>query len=254
MHSYNLDNKYRYYSKTITKGTQEKFYKDNYYYKINKCGNEGFTEYLISRLLKHSSLSDNSFVDYEYCKINGVYGCRSKSFLYDSSEEFVSINSIYIRLTGDYDLADKLATFSNAQERLSFVLSIIDSFGFSVNLYRQYLNILVQLDLLICNTDRHVHNYGIIYNRLTNMFRLAPIFDNGLSLGTDRDKHPSSCTLSGSFTDQVIAFGYPIQPTFKLNYTELYRDLSRIEKLYGKHSEVDNLRINLARYKSIFSI
>ena len=251
MNEYTLDDKYRFYSKSVTKGTQIKYKKDNYFYKLNKCGNEGYTEYLVSRLLKNSNLLDCAFVDYEYCKINGVLGCRSKSFLNDN-EEFVSINSLYTQLTGASNLADKLCTLSNATERLDYILNIVERFGISRVSFKEYLNIILQLDLLIGNTDRHVHNYGLIYNKRLNRFRLAPIFDNGLSLDTDRSGNTTSCTISGSFTDQVIVFGYPIVPKFVLDYRKVKADLSRIEKLYGKHYELDILRKNLETYKSIF--
>lgn len=254
MNEYNLDEKYRFYSRSVTKGTQKKYKKDDFYYKLNKLGNEGFTEYLVSRLLKHSTLPDYAFVDYEYCKINGSLGCRSKSFLSTPNEEFISINSLYYRLTGKDNLSDYLAFLGNAKDRLNYILSIVEAFGFSKKMYYEYLNILVQLDLLIRNNDRHVHNYGLIYNSVINRFRIPPIFDNGLSLNTDNSNNTTSCTISGSFIDQVTTFSFPIEPCFKLDYAKISKDFKRIENLYGQHKEIDFLRNNLAEYENIFSI
>ena len=254
MNEYNLDSKYRFYSKTVTKGTQEKYKKDDFYYKVNKLGNEGFTEYLVSRLLKNSTLPDYAFVDYEYCRINNKLGCRSKNFLSTPNEEFITINSLYCKITGKDNLSDYLAFLSDANDRLNYILSIIEYFGFNKRMYYDYLNILLQLDLLIRNNDRHVHNYGLIYNSAINRFRLAPIFDNGLSLNTDNSGNTTSCTISGSFLDQVTTFGFPIKPSFRLDYSKISKDLKRIESLYGKHKEIDFLRNNLEEYRNIFSL
>ncbi|NCD04186.1 MAG: hypothetical protein EOM00_14575 [Clostridia bacterium] len=38
-------------------------------------------------------------------------------------------------------------------------------------------------DAVICNTDRHFGNYGVLVDNKTNIIKgVAPIFDNGLSL------------------------------------------------------------------------
>lgn len=254
MKDYKLDSKYRYFSRSITKGTQEKYKKGDYFYKINKAGNEGFTEYLVTRLLKHSTLPDYCFVDYEYCKINCKLGCRSKSFLQSSNEEFVSMNFLYEKLSGNDNLSDYLSYLRNANDRLNFILSIVEKYGVDKSIYSSYLKALMQLDMLILNTDRHTHNYGLIYNKVINRFRVPPIFDNGLSLNTNRVNSAISCTLSGSFEEQVIAFGYPIETCFKIDYKSLLRDLNRIERYYGNHYEIDVLRSNLNEYKSLFEL
>ena len=251
MRNYKLNEKYRIYSKSVSKGTQVKYRKDEYYYKVNKNGNEGFTEYLVSRLLVNSTLNPLTYTRYEYCKINDVLGCRSKSFMSDS-EEFVSISRIYQKQTGYNNLSDYLYTFENAQERLNYILQLVSGVGFSKEIYRVYLNILVQLDLLICNTDRHTNNYGLIYNGSTNTFRLPPIFDNGLSLGTDGDMNPCSCTISGSFLEQVTTFSYPVVPMFKLNYSAIKGDLARIRDLYGDKKEIEFLKRQLEEYDYLF--
>ena len=36
----------------------------------------------------------------------------------------------------------------------------------------------------------------------------------------------ASCTLSGSYEEQVVAFGYPIKSTLKIDYSRLNRSLS----------------------------
>jgi len=251
MNEYHISSKFRYSGGYTSRGAQEKYKKDDYFYKINKCGNEGFTEYLVSRLLSHSTLSRGSYVSYEYCKINNRLGCRSKNFL-GAVEEFMSMDSLYMRLYGVKGLSDYLASLGSSAARLNFILDLVGRYGFNRGSYYQYLNILLQLDMLILNTDRHGHNYGLVYNRVSNTFRLPPIFDNGLSLGTDRTGNCASCTISGSFTEQVIAFRYPVNPCFKLSYKEVLSDLNRISKLYGNKFEIEKLRVQLDAYKGLF--
>ena len=41
----------------------------------------------------------------------------------------------------------------------------------------------VLFDALIGNTDRHQDNWGLLWNSETNKARMAPVFDNGTSLG-----------------------------------------------------------------------
>lgn len=251
MREYSIDSKYNYQSRTVTKGTQEKYEKNGYYYKINKAGNEGYVEYIVYRVLSKSTLDDNMYVKYEYCKINGKSGCRSKSFL-GENEVFVTMNTLYEKMTGRCDLPDKLMALANAKERLEYILDIADSAGIDREKYKTYMQIMMQIDWIIENTDRHVHNYGILYNRENDTVRLAPIFDNGMSLNTDRKSNKTACTLSGSFSDQVVAFGYPIVPAFKIDYAGLRRDLKRIEQTYGKHMELDVLKSRLAEVQGIF--
>ncbi len=129
MDEYLIDKKYRAFSKTTTKGTQEKYKKDNYFFKINQVGNEGFVEYLCSKILRFSSLEPNTYVKYEYCKINGSLGCRSLDFLMSANEEFVTAGSLYNRLTGQDNLADYIMYLGSAKERLDFILKLAAEYG-----------------------------------------------------------------------------------------------------------------------------
>lgn len=252
MNDYKLSKKYLVSIKSLSKGTQEKYYKEGFYYKTNLSGNEGFTEYLCSRVLCNSTIRKNLFVKYEYCKINSILGCRSKSFL-GKDEEFITIENLYKRVTGKNSLSDYLSYLSNSTDRLGYILYLVSNFV-NVSHYKNYLGTLMQLDLLIQNTDRHTHNYGLIYNSSLNTFRIPPIFDNGKSLDTDRTGNKSSCTISGSFEEQVVTFGYPVKPYFKIDYSKLNQDLRRIEKTYGKDREIEILRERLNEYSYLFKI
>lgn len=53
---------------------------------------------------------------------------------------------------------------------------------------RDYLSFLIKLDALILNEDRHFNNICLV--KSGDKFRLAPVFDNGLSLLSDIDDYP----------------------------------------------------------------
>ena len=52
-----------------SKGNQLKFERDGIWYKADYLGYEGLSEYVVSKLLSHSSLSNDEYVDYELIKI-----------------------------------------------------------------------------------------------------------------------------------------------------------------------------------------
>ena len=83
------------------------------------------------------------------------------------------------------ELSDYLQGLSSPKDRIEYIEGLVSHYNIPVKPFRQYLNILVQLDLLVLNTDRHMNNIGVIYNSVTNTFRFAPIYDNGQSLRTD---------------------------------------------------------------------
>ena len=68
-----------------SKGNQLKWENEGIWYKADYTGYEGLAEYMISHLLKKSTLSENEFVCYDLEKIkygNVIYnGVKSKNFL-----------------------------------------------------------------------------------------------------------------------------------------------------------------------------
>ena len=62
-------------NKDSLNGSQTKYYKDNVWYKVDRLGNEGPVESLVSILLKHSNIYN--YVGYRQCTINDRSGCLS---------------------------------------------------------------------------------------------------------------------------------------------------------------------------------
>ena len=166
-----------------------------------------------------------------------------------SNEEFVTINSVYERLTGNVNLSNTLMGIGNAKERINYLCGIADTIG--VHGYRNYLNLIMQVDLLIKNVDRHTNNFGFIRECGSNKFRLAPIFDNGASLNTT-GTYGTACTISGSFEEQVTAFHFPIRKMFSINFNKLKDTINEFENRYGNTKEINTLVYNIQKYGDIF--
>lgn len=250
--SFTIEDKYLYFGKNVTKGTQVKYKKDNIYYKLDENGREGFVEFLVSEILNCSDLDKNLFVKYSVCKVNDRMACCSKSFL-NANEEFFTMNAIYKILTGNSDLADYLASLSEAKARLQYLCETIANFGFNKDEFYLYLNRLLQLDYLIENTDRHPHNFGLIINNVTGSCRIAPIFDNGRALHTV-DETYCSCTISGSFGDQITAFNFPVIPAFRIDYDKAFNFLKAATLDFGKRKETEFLIKQLEVNEDLFRL
>ena len=158
-------------------GTQLKYFHDGYWYKEDSAEREGIVEYYVSRLLTFSSLSKTEYVEYEYGKINGKDGCRSKNFL-SGDEAFVTLERLHENVTGR-GIADMFRSLKTMEERIDYVLGFVNSVT-GLDLF-DYFKKVFTLDYITLNEDRCFHNLGIIMDGQLR-YRPAPIFDNGKSL------------------------------------------------------------------------
>lgn len=243
MRNYILSDKYQVKIKSGTDGYQPKYFRNNYWYKVDVVKGKGYLEHVISLLLRYSNLPSSAYVYYEACLINGKSGCRSCSFLKDS-EYFISFDSLYSSYVGG-DLQTDIHRLSTAELRYKFLLDL----GMSICKldFNEYFKTIFLLDLLIENIDRHTKNIGVIYNQKYKRFRYAPIFDNGRSLGISLSPSSKSYaqTISGSFVEQVTtSCGFPVRSILKLDYPRCLRDpdITRLTKLVS----------NLNTYEYIF--
>ena len=197
-----------------SEGTQIKYKKGGYWYKLDNRGNEGLCEYFASKFLTFTSLSKEEYVLYEQGMINGRPGCRSKDFIGDSSKELITLYRLYSNETGE-NLAKVVAGFDDMEDRIGYVINFVKKVcGID---YTGYLRKIITLDAIILNEDRHVNNLTLLYDGKD--FRPAPIFDNGCSLLTanqskkmnadisDNVKRVIAKPFSGSFEKQYKYFG-----------------------------------------------
>lgn len=250
---YSIGKEYTFLQKTSSKGTQEKYYKDSYWYKVDRCGNEGVAEFLASLVLECSSVDD--FVKYDVCTINGRSGCRSANFLHNG-EEFFTFQNIYSLYYGG-SLINRISEYQEVERRIDFVIGFINRVtGVDVS---GYLSRVLSLDMLLLNEDRHFHNLGVI--RSESGYKAAPIFDNGYSLLCDYSRYPlflkeyeleektteaTAYPFCGNFELQAVAAGFGL----KIDYSNLFSKLSEVS-----HSrEKSVLQYQLKRYQKIFQI
>jgi hypothetical protein len=214
----NLDSEYMVITDGTSDGTQDKYFKDNIWYKTDRLGHEGEAEHLVSLLLSCSSLSQSEYVFYDRVIINGIEGCSSRNFL-AHGESFVTIYRLYSNVYGG-DIAQKLATY-DYDDAIEFVLSFTKE-QTGLDLHR-YLANLLMLDRIILNEDRNFNNFGVIFDG--ENFRTAPFFDNGKSLFVGNKK----TDLYGDFDENSkLCFAKSFSGSFELNYAYLkeYSDLS----------------------------
>lgn len=136
---------------------------------------ESYSEVIVSRLAKDLGL--DNIVNYYLCKIhldNGIdtIGCYSYSFLKEG-EVYISIGSLVKN--------GRLPNYAmqGYDGYIKLIQDIRNRFGIE---YEDELRKIITLDFITLNADRHLNNFGFIYNIGTKKLRIAPIFDNGNSL------------------------------------------------------------------------
>ena len=108
MREITVSEEYRVDSSGSSDGTQDKYQKDGVWYKIDRKGNEGCNENIVSGILACSNLPRNGYVSYEYVLINGNPGCMSKEFT-KAGEEEITLYRLYANTEGG-DIINRLST------------------------------------------------------------------------------------------------------------------------------------------------
>lgn len=245
-----------------SKGSQIKFFKDGYWYKIDENGPAGIAEETVSKLLQCSSLSKDEFVNYESCKIQynddnltkEYDGCRSKSFL-EPGEMFYSYEKIYKMMTGN-ELSEDIIKLNSPKERIEYTASIIKDFcGLDV---KDYISKNLTCDMLFINTDRHFNNLGIISNYDQTSFRNAPIFDNGAAFLSNYTEYPPNISIDDIKSERIFITGKPFAAnleyqaiesgiTMQFDYSELQKVIENIPN--KRIREIVNFQCE--KYKSL---
>lgn len=171
-----------------SKGDQPKWLIKNQYYKADHMGYESLSEYLVSELLKKSTVTD--FVEYTpvIIKYNNkeLVGCESKNFL-KNGEELFTFERLHRAYTGQ-ELYKTVWQMNDVKERIVYTVNFIKEVTNLKNV-GEYLTAIAEIDMLFLNEDRHFNNLSVI--RSKNEFRLSPVFDNGLSFLSDtRNDYP----------------------------------------------------------------
>ena len=123
----------------------------------SNTGNEPYSEYFASQLL--NAFKPYAYVEYDLLKYHGQLVSTCGLF----TCEKVGYTPVCALYSPTY-FEDIIAIFDNLGLRCEF-------------------NDLMVFDALICNTDRHLNNYGFMTdNKTFSIVGMAPVFDNGMGL------------------------------------------------------------------------
>ena len=227
-----------------SKGNQLKWFDGTYWYKADYLGYEALVEYLVSKLLQKTNVS--SFVDYEMTWIQyqkkEFIGCRSKHFL-NQDCELITLEKLFRKYKG-IELTKEYAYF-DVEERIQYVVEGVTEIT-GLQEFGKYMTMLLQLDALFLNEDRHMHNIAVIY-KSDGTFAYCPVFDNGAGLFSDtRISYDLNTNLEAcyeiieakpfnrSFDIQVDAaeelYGYPLECWFTIE--DVKKHLEEVKKYY----------------------
>ena len=168
-----------------SKGNQLKWENDGVWYKADYTGYEGLTEYMISHLLKKSTLSEKEFVLYDLEEIRYkeklYHGVKSNSFLKEGWQ-IITLERLFKNFFGE-SLYKSIYTIAEHENRLPFLVSQVERIT-GLKDFGMYLNKLLTIDAFFLNEDRHTHNIAVLMNG-KGEFAYCPIFDNGAGLLAD---------------------------------------------------------------------
>ncbi|WP_318617973.1 HipA domain-containing protein [Sporosarcina sp. YIM B06819] len=120
--------------------------------------------------------------DVELAINNGTVGTISKNFR-TKSEELYEGGDLFLSLFEDFD------RHSLTYYELPHILELLSAY----DLEKDFMALLV-FDALIANNDRHCDNWGVLSG--PKEVRLAPIYDNGSSLGFNEVEHKKQKMLT----------------------------------------------------------
>lgn len=167
-----------------SKGNQLKWYDGYNWYKADNNGYEGLSEFVVSKLLKKTSLIKDDYVEYEIEEIeyhNRIYlGCKSSNFL-KPNQRLITLQRLYQSAYGG-EIGDEIDHISNTKEKCCRLVDIVSQLT-GIKDFGVYLLDLLKIDALFLNEDRHFHNIAFIEEN--GKFKNCPIFDNGAALLSD---------------------------------------------------------------------
>lgn len=221
-----------------SKGVQVKWKtRDGIWIKRDTFGYEGLAEYLSSEILHLSNANTlgYDFVEYGICKIKDIKedkeyrGCYSYDFIKDGGE---LISIAYILKRFRIQPPNNLST----KDSINFLVKNIEGVT-GIKNFGAWLTFVLEFDSFILNEDRHLGNLAVL--RTSNGFKLAPIFDNGLSLLSDIVDYPWDAPLIKNIRNVKSK---PFSKDFK-KQVNACRELYGRQFKYGGISLFNNIEI-----------
>ena len=216
-----------------SKGNQLKWENGGIWYKADYTGYEGLSEYMISHLLKKSSLAENEFVSYDLEKIKYgpvIYnGVKSNNFLHEDWQ-IITLERLFQNFFGE-SLYRSLYRIPEPADRLPFLVQQVERITGLAN-FGIYMNKLLMIDAFFLNEDRHTHNIAVLMNGAGD-YSYCPIFDNGAGLLADTTMdypltedvyslmdHVQSKTICSDFDEQLDISESLYKMNLKFSFTK----------------------------------
>lgn len=233
-----------------SKGNQLKWKRQNTWYKADYTGYEGLAEYVISMLLNHSNLKKSEYVLYELEEIkykNRLFnGVSSNNFLMNDWQ-IITIERLFKNVYGR-SLYQSVWSIPDHVERLRYLVSSVENVT-GLRYFGRYMNIILTIDAMFLNEDRHFHNIAVLMDSSGN-FNYCPIFDQGAGLLSDTSMdYPlgddiyklidsvQSKTFSYDFDEQMEIserlFGNNVSFSFTKNDIDQILSLELLKKMYS---------------------
>ena len=237
-----------------SKGNQLKWEDNGVWYKADYMGYEGLSEYMISHLLKKSTLEEDEYVLYDLEEIKykeQIYtGARSASFLKEGWQ-LITLERLFKNFFGE-SLYVSIYHIADHEERFRFLVNQVERMTGLKN-FGVYLNKLFTIDAFFLNEDRHTHNIAVLMNA-KGEFAYCPIFDNGAGLLSDtlmdypmqadvyelmRQSTPK--TICDNYDEQLDISEELCGINVKFNFTE--KDIKELLQAVTEYSEEEKRRV-----------
>lgn len=171
-------------AETSSKGNQEKWLENGYWYKLDQFGYEALTEVMTSKILEFSNIEKETpftFARYkmQIVKAHGIerVSCVSKNFL-QKGQSIITVSTLF-KKHSDIPLKSQLARLPSDKKRIEYLANTVKDIT-GLKDFPKYLTLLFEIDSLIVNDDRHLNNIAVIEKNGT--FGYCPVFDNGAGL------------------------------------------------------------------------
>ncbi|MDE6601729.1 MAG: hypothetical protein K2K90_06140 [Lachnospiraceae bacterium] len=209
-----------------SKGNQLKWYSGEKWYKADYTGYEGLAEYMVSRLLQMSTMDRETFLLYDTVKIRygeAVFlGCESDHFQ-PPGWHLITLERLFFQHYGE-SLYESIFRIREPENRAVFLVEQTENLT-GLKEFGKYLSILLTIDALFLNEDRHTHNIAVLRDAF-GKYHYCPAFDHGASLMADtKMDYPLETPLDKLYEK-------PKAKTFCRDFDE---QLDVVENLFGQH-------------------
>lgn len=257
------------FNRHSSKGNQLKWEKDGVWYKADYTGYEGLAEYMISQLLKKSTLKKDEFVIYEPEQIKYkrkiFNGAKSDNFLNDDWQ-LVTLQRLY-KTRYNRSFIEDVWHIPETTDRLKFVVEQVEQITKLEN-FGIYMCKFLTIDAFFLNEDRHMHNIAVLMNG-EGKNRLCPFFDQGAGLLSDTAlDYPlgdDAVAMMGEVNAKTICSGFEeaLEAAeqlygYNLKFSFTKKDVEELINNVGIYSDEEKARVKtiifqqMRRYEYLF--